>query len=491
MRKLILTILCVLSSASVVMGESLNSVLLSAKRGLPSAMNQLGVWYYTGNNVEKDYSKAYYWWSRGALAQNPKAMANLGVCYQFGRGTRRDSTEAVRLYVAAIAAGQDELLKQRMANSSTNAFDAMLSGYCLEKGVGTMQDMGQAADCYASAAAMGSVDGMLRAGEAFLALSDPKKAFSYLSDAAQRGDSRAQYLAAKMLMGNMGVAADKPKALGLLRKSAQAGDAKAQNMLGMMSLKGDGVYANPQEAMKWLKMSARNGDGDGMWNYATALMGEGDFDQALFWYANASQAGYLDDFRQMANGLPYDSPFGNYLKGMIAYRVNGDYDLADDYFKKVEKARIDEGKVMRALVLADSRNPKRNAGKAVKTLEALADDNVHAATALAALLLEGNGVSRNNAKAMSMLRRAADADYGKAADLLAGMYFTGTGTSTDRQGAATLYKKSFAARTLSEEGRRRLLVLRGEGVPMDRATARALEAYIPADNILPLLKGEY
>lgn len=491
MRKYILTILCVLSASSLVLGENFNSVLLSARRGLPSAMNQLGVWYYTGNNVEKDYSKAYYWWKQGALAQNPKAIANLGVCYQFGRGVGRDSIEAVRLYVSAIAAGQDELLKQRMANSASNAFDAMLSGYCLEKGVGTEQDMGQAAECYASAASMGSVDGMTRAGKAFLSLSDPKRALPYLTDAASRGDSEAQYMAGKMLNGGMGVTPDKPKALGLLRKAATSGNAKAQNLLGVMSLKGDGVYADPVEAMKWLKLSAINGDGEGMWNYANALKNAGEYDRALFWFANASQAGYLDEFKKMANGLPADSPFGQYLRGMIAYRVNGDYNLANDYFKKVEKEKIEDGKAMRAIVQADSRNPKRNAGSAAKTLEAIADDNALAATALAEMLLEGNGVNRSNSKAMALLRKAADAGYGRAADMLADMYFTGTGTSRDRQGAATLYKKAFAERSLSEEGRKRLLALHSEGVSVDGGTARALEMYIPADNVLSLLRGTY
>lgn len=490
MRKTIFTILCMLSAMPSLTGQNFNAVLQSAKRGLPSAMNQLGVWYYTGNNVEKDYSKAYYWWKEGALAQNPKAIANLGVCYQFGRGTRRDSTEAVRLYVAAIAAGQDELLRQRMANTSANAFDAMLSGYCLEKGIGTQQDMGQAADCYASAAKMGSVDGMTRAGKAFLSLSDPKRAFTYLSDAASRGDSEAQYLTGKMLMGDMGVTADKPRALGLLRKAAQGGNAAAQNMLGMMSLKGDGVYADKAEAMKWLGMSAARGNGEGMWNYANALMDAGDLDRALFWFANAAQAGYLDDFKNMANGLPADSPFGTYLRGMIAYKVNGDYSLATNLFKKVEKEKIDEGKVMRAIVEADPLNPKRNPSAAAKTLESLAPKNVHAATALAQMLLDGNGVSRSNAKALTLLRKAADAGYGPAADMLGDMYFTGTGTGIDRQGAAELYKKAFAARCLGKDGRRRLLVLHSEGVSVDGGTARALEAYIPSDVVLPLLQGK-
>lgn len=480
-----------LSASSSLLGQNFNTVLASARRGRPSAMNQLGVWYYTGNNVEKDYDKAYYWWSRGAMKQNPKAIANLGVCYQFGRGVARDSMEAVRLYVTAIAAGQDELLKQRMASSGSNAFDAMLSGYCLEKGVGTVQDMGQAAECYASAASMGSVDGMTRAGKAFLSLSDPKRAFVFLYDAASRGDSDAQYLAGKMLMGNMGVTADRPKALELLRKSAKAGNPQAATQLGMMSLKGDGVYADPAEAMSWLSRGAAGGDGEGMWQYATALMNEGDFDLALFWFANASQAGYLDDFKRMANALPYDSPFGNYLKGMIAYRVNGDYNTASDYFKKVEKEKIDDGKVMGAIVLADSRNPKRNPGKAAKTLESLSADNVHAATALAGMLLDGNGVSRDSNKAISLLRQAADKGYGPAADMLGDIYFTGSGTFIDRQGAAELYKKAFAARSLSQQGRTRLLALHSEGVSVDKATARALELYIPADNILPLLQGSY
>lgn len=487
MRKNILAILCTLSVSSL-MGQNLNTVLNNAKRGLPSAMNQLGVWYYTGNNVEKDYSKAYYWWSRGALMQNPKSIANLGVCYQFGRGVERDSVEAVRLYAAAIAAGQDELLKQRMANVPTNAFDAMLSGYCLEKGIGIDRDLSHAAECYESAAALGSVDGMAAAGAAFLEMSDPAKAFRYLNGAASKGDVRSQYLAGKMLTGGMGIAADKPKALALLRKSAAAGNAGAQNQLGMMSLNGDGVYANTGEAMKWLKMSARNGSGEGMWNYARALMDTGDFDGALFWYANASQAGYLDNFKQMANSLPDDSPFSNYIRGMMAYRIDGDLDLADDYFKKVEKAKIADGKVMRAIILADPRNPKRNPDKAARNLEPLAAASPVAATALAGILLEDG---EDGHKVISLLRQASDADYGAAYNMLGDLYFTGQGTNIDRQGAAALYKKAFAARALGEDGRNRLLALHNEGVAVDKATARAIERYIPADNITPLLRGSY
>lgn len=478
-----------LSAATAVTAQNVNAVLQNARRGHSSAMNQLGVWYYTGNNVEKDYSNAYYWWSRGALKQNPKAIANLGVCYQYGRGVARDSMEAMRLYVAAIAAGQDELLKQRMANISTNAFDAMLSGYCLERGIGTAQDMSRATECYESAAALGSTDGMTAAGNAWLSLSDPYKAFRYFNEASSKGDDHAQYMAGKMLLGQMGIAADKPKALALLRKSANAGNAGAQNQLGLMSLKGDGVYANASEALKWLKMSARNGLGEGMWNYATVLMDAGDFDGALFWFANASQAGYLDDFKQMANSLPEDSPFGNYLRGMMAYRIDGDLDLADDYFKKVEKEKITDGKVMRAIILADPRNPKPNANKAVKILEPIAASSPHAATALARIMLDSRGSA--NAKVVSLLRTASDADYGEAANMLGDIFFTGNGTSIDRQGAAVLYKKALAARALGEDGRRRMLALHDEGVSVNQATARALQAYIPTDNILPLLQGKY
>lgn len=489
MHKTILTALYLLSSVIALNAQNFNIVLQSAKRGLPSAMNQLGVWYYTGNNVEKDYNKAYYWWSRGAMEQNPKAIANLGVCYQFGRGVQRDSTEAVRLYVTAIAAGQDKLLEQRMANVQSNAFDAMLSGFCLEKGIGIDQDLSHAAECYESAAALGSVDGMTAAGIAFLNMSDPAKAFRYLNEAASKGNSRAQYLAGKMLMGGMGITADKPKALSLLRKSANAGNADAQNLLGMMSLKGDGVYADDKEAMKWLKLAARNGSGDGMWNYATALQEAGDFDGALFWYANASQAGYLEDFRQMAISLPDDSPFGDYIKGMMAYRINDDLELADDYFKKVEKTKITDGKVMRAVVLADSHNPKSNPTKAEKNIEGLAASNPHAATALARILLESRGSA--SPRVISLLRTASEADYGEAANMLGDIYFKGDGTRIDRQGAAALYKKALAARRLGEEGRRNLLELYNEGVAVDDATARVVESYIPADNIVPLLRGSY
>lgn len=468
--------------------DDLDTQLYGARKGMSSAMNQLGIMYYTGHGgAQRDFSAAYYWWKEGALKQNPKAIANLGVCYQFGRGVARDSVEAMRLYMTAIADGQTELLRQRSANVSTNAFDAVLTGLCLQRGVGGTFDPVKAAESFASAAAMGSVDGMREAGFSYLLLADGKpyyesNALEWFKRAADRGDAVSARMAGKILLGQYGMAPDKVQAKGYLRRAAEGGDVEAQGLLGKLIYEGSVNRSDRKTAMQLMREAAQGGSGEAMWHYGGALLTE-DCDEGLFWLSQAAQAGYADEFRAFANTLAEGDPVRDYMEGVRAAAVYGDAATAIDYFRRAEKGGSKEAGAMAAyLQVVNGENVK----KAVKQLQKLAPANPLAATLLARLNFEGVGVKKNLTKGVSLLRTAANDGYAPAMDALAGMYYDGFGVDADRRQAIGLYERAYAARRLSAEGRDRLIeYYSGAG---DTAKADAVAAYAPTrDSVKRLL----
>ena len=67
-----------------------------ALAGDADAQVQLGVYYYDGTGVPKDYAEAVRWYRLAADQGYAKAQYNLGVCYFNGQGVPRDYAEAVR-----------------------------------------------------------------------------------------------------------------------------------------------------------------------------------------------------------------------------------------------------------------------------------------------------------------------------------------------------------------------------------------------------------
>ena len=70
----------------------------SAKEGNAEAQCALGVDYYFGLGVERDYSEAVKWWRQAAEQGNVKAQCAMGDCYCFGEGVAQDYSEAVKWY---------------------------------------------------------------------------------------------------------------------------------------------------------------------------------------------------------------------------------------------------------------------------------------------------------------------------------------------------------------------------------------------------------
>ena len=65
-----------------------------ADTGDAEAFNFLGIHYYLGAGVDKDFERAAQWFERAALARNASAQRNLGVLYLRGWGVPRNNVHA-------------------------------------------------------------------------------------------------------------------------------------------------------------------------------------------------------------------------------------------------------------------------------------------------------------------------------------------------------------------------------------------------------------
>ena len=68
----------------------------------------VAVLYHTGQGVNKDYKKAFYWYKKAAEKGNAQSQANLGVMYAKGTGTKRDMVQSYAWYSVAAAANKDK-----------------------------------------------------------------------------------------------------------------------------------------------------------------------------------------------------------------------------------------------------------------------------------------------------------------------------------------------------------------------------------------------
>ena len=112
-----------------------------AEKGDANAANTLGLFYYSGEGVAKDYAEAFKWFSKSANQNNQDAQEMLGACYYYGYGIEKNYTEAVKWYRKSAEQGNREAL-----------YDL---GYCYERGNGVQKDEVEAYKWYSIAVAHG------------------------------------------------------------------------------------------------------------------------------------------------------------------------------------------------------------------------------------------------------------------------------------------------------------------------------------------------
>jgi len=78
---------------------------LQAEAGDSEAQNYLGIQYYMGLGVRRDWKQALKWYEKSAKQGHPQAQFNYGVMFHNGYGANPDSVAAFMWYYAAYRQG--------------------------------------------------------------------------------------------------------------------------------------------------------------------------------------------------------------------------------------------------------------------------------------------------------------------------------------------------------------------------------------------------
>ncbi|MGB9685874.1 MAG: tetratricopeptide repeat protein, partial [Rectinema subterraneum] len=106
------------------------SLRAEAENGDPIAQNTLGVKYYNGNGVTKDFAEAASWFAKAADQGNAAAQNNLAWLYEQGLGVAKDYEKALYWYRKAAERGY--------------AYAQFSAGWFYDKGLGVQLNFQEA-----------------------------------------------------------------------------------------------------------------------------------------------------------------------------------------------------------------------------------------------------------------------------------------------------------------------------------------------------------
>jgi TPR repeat protein len=121
--------------------KSLRELKQLAEKGDAAAQFKIGLIYYSGQGVARDYLEALKWFREAALQKHSLARYNVGYMYAKGEGTPQDYVEAAKWY--------------RQAAEQGNQLAQYNLGYMYEKGQGVLADEVQALMWYNLASIQG------------------------------------------------------------------------------------------------------------------------------------------------------------------------------------------------------------------------------------------------------------------------------------------------------------------------------------------------
>ena len=214
----------------------------SAEGGDQDAQNYLGILYFASEVVKQDIKKAIYWYRKAADQGQKSAQHFLGVLYETGAGVKRDYKKAIYWYRKSADQGDE---------------DAQYSlGILYGKGEGVKRDDKKAIDWYRKAADQGHEDAQ-------------NALFDLIKERITRGDKRVLHELVQLAAPQNGEMAKMAKTMleELLQSGvfivaealANEGKAEAQFMLGENYRLGRGVKRNAGLAIFWYKKAAEQG----------------------------------------------------------------------------------------------------------------------------------------------------------------------------------------------------------------------------------------
>ena len=303
----------------------------AAEAGHTSSQVTLGLAYYAGSDLPKDYNEAVKWLKKAAEHGHAEAQGNLAICYMNGLGLEKDEAEAIKWLLKAADQGNAHaeyslgaayFLGQGVSKDFSEALKwwhkAAGHGYadaqnnlavCYEKGDGVGQDYVEALKWMKLAAMQGydkakensdelaskmskeqiaesqkRIDEFTQSKKEPVKTSDNDSAVKIVQKLAEDGDFESKFLLASSLaeQGNaeaqiflgysyqngLGITKDDTKATKWFLKAAEQGHVEAQSMMGSIYFNGLGVQQDYTEAIKWIFKAVEQGNADAQFGLA-------------------------------------------------------------------------------------------------------------------------------------------------------------------------------------------------------------------------------
>lgn len=193
------------------------TTIQSANHGDAEAQFEMGLIYYLGRRVARDYKIAADWFLKASSQKLAKAQDALGIMYANGKYFKEDGVVAAQWFMKA-------------ANQGHTRSEYM---YGLYKWFGTKvpKDRVGAFKYFQKAAKSGHLKSTYRVGVMYLYGDGVKlnndKAAKWLLEAASQGHTKSQYLIGQMYYNGLSFQKDDIKALKWYLKAANSGDMSA------------------------------------------------------------------------------------------------------------------------------------------------------------------------------------------------------------------------------------------------------------------------
>jgi len=340
-------------------------------------------------------------WIRAAEGGGADARYHLGLMYEHGLGVDADNASArywygvsaqqghaqAQLALARLseALGAPDAYKWYRSAADAGEIEAQFAlGRMHSKGAGAPDDPLLALELWAQAAQRGHVQALVALGH-WMDSGTRKVSTACYRKAALLGDAEAQYALAQQLDKESGLAGSHFSPFEWYEKAAHQGHPGAQYVLGVAYLKGQSVGKNFKQALKWLLLAAEQGDARAQWNLGKLYTNGGDglkrdLKLAFQWFQRAADQGFTAATSNLG----------------ILYALTG--------------------------------LPER----AVAAWELAAEkDDPEALYNLALAYIKGEGVKKDESRAVSLLCRAAELGVIAAQSRLGLMYATGDGVVLD------------------------------------------------------------
>ncbi len=230
----------------------------SAGKMQPYVWYNIGKLYNLGYGTEQNYTEAFKWFHKAAIAGNHYAGYSLGGLYNYGNGTEQDCEKAFEWY--------------KKSADKHNAYGCYEAAKMLRDGIGTEQNPEQSEkyfrDAYRGFLKMDNKNAddklLYRLGAMTLkgigCTAYPEKAAEYFRRSAEMNNKYALCEYGKMLTEGDVISQDVQQGIVVLKRSAELGHSAASYALGKIYLFGKGVERDTDLAREWLTISAESGN---------------------------------------------------------------------------------------------------------------------------------------------------------------------------------------------------------------------------------------